>query len=79
VNEETIGKKYFEVWNKIDLVEDRNELNQKFVKEMELCSHPIIPLSCITKENVPLLLSTISEMSSSLMDKQLVTLTYPCD
>lgn len=69
VSQDTIERKYLEVWNKIDLVEDRAILNDKFISEMNGCKHPIVPISCISQENLELLLDTIQDMSCNLMDK----------
>ena len=45
---------------------------------MKESTFPIIPMSCITMENVDLLLETVSEMAATCMNKQMYRLTYPC-
>lgn len=65
VSEDIIQSKYLEVWNKIDLVPDRKELDILFESSIQESTYPIIPMSCLTKENVDLLLETVSEMAAN--------------
>lgn len=78
VSKDVIDTKYLEVWNKVDLVEDQEGLEERFKEAVSEATYPIIMTSCETQLNKDLLLECVSDMAETLMDKQQYTLTYPC-
>ena len=66
ISKEQIQKKYIELWNKIDLIEDRDtfELDHLENYDEKEEKYPIIMMSCKTGENKMEFLDKISEMTS---------------
>ena len=71
-----ITSRYMEVWNKIDLVEDRELVEQDLMIRQE--EHPAILMSCLTKEGHKEFVSTVGDMTTTSMGKQFFTLSYDC-
>lgn len=59
------------------MVEDQSQLFNKFKEESAKHKYSIVPISCVTKENIDTLLEVIGELSSHVMDKNIYTLSYP--
>jgi len=81
VDEEQLRQKYVEVWNKIDLLEDRRPLEEQHAQEVQESKpdYPVVMMSCKTGENKSLFLEKVSELASALMGKKHYRLEYPCD
>ena len=83
VSSEQISKKYIELWNKIDLVEDRDKVEEDYLQKLDDFdggqNYPIVMMSCKTGENKVEFLDKISEMASELMGKKYYLLEYPCE
>ena len=69
---EKLKKRYIEVWNKIDLME--NEFN---LKEIEEAPYSIVPISAKYGLNCSKLLETIDKLGLVVMGKNIVKLTFP--
>ena len=50
VHQDDLRDKYLEVWNKIDLIQDRDQLEEQYLSELD--STRIIMTSCETGENI---------------------------
>lgn len=72
--QEMFMKRYIEVWNKIDLVED--EIDLKAISESP---YPIIPISAKFGINCEKLLETIDKMGLSVMGKTKIKLKFPLE
>ena len=72
ISEEYLKDRYIEVWNKIDLVEDRESLEAGGEKE-----YPVVMMSCLTGENRDTFLDLVSRVSSERMGKKYYRLEYP--
>lgn len=81
VSDQQLREKSIEVWNKIDLVEDRSALDEQYTEaiEQQERGYPIVMMSCATGENKSQLLDRISSLTSKLMGKRLYRLEYPCE
>ena len=62
-----ISSRYMEVWNKIDLVEDREQVELDHLIQQE--EHPTILMSCLTKEGHNELMSVVGDMTTESMGK----------
>ena len=69
---ERLKKRYIEVWNKIDLME--NEFN---LKEIEEAPYSIVPISAKYGLNCSKLLETIDKLGLVVMGKNIVKLAFP--
>jgi 50S ribosomal subunit-associated GTPase HflX len=63
--------RYLEVWNKIDLVEDREAL------VVEDNGYPVIMMSCKTGENRNEFLDLVADLSTDRMGKKMYRIEYP--
>jgi GTP-binding protein HflX len=72
--QEKLAKRYIEVWNKVDLIEESLNLN-----EISEAGYPIVPISAKFGINCEKLLATIDEIGLEVMGKRLVKLTFPVD
>jgi len=81
VSEEELSSKYIEVWNKIDLIEDRGQFEEQYAQELEDSKpdYPVVMMSCKTGENRSLFLEKVGELASTLMGKKYYRLEYPYD
>ena len=76
VSQSTLDKKYIELWNKIDLVKNVKELQANLDSSAKKSNFRIVPISCITGENIDILTQQIGELATVVMDKRYYTLTY---
>ena len=74
-------QRYIEIWNKIDLIEDRRQFEEQYAQEVQESKpdYPIVMMSCKTGENKSLFLEKVSELAGSLMGKKHYRLEYPYD
>jgi len=81
VGEEELAQKYIEVWNKIDLIEDRRQFEEQYAQELEESKpdYPVVMMSCKTGENKSLFLEKVGELASKVMGKKYYRLEYPYD
>ena len=81
VSDEQLRQKYMEVWNKIDLIEDRGQFEELCAQEFRDSEpdYPVVTMSCKTGENKDLFLEKVGELSSALMGKAYRRLKYPYD
>ena len=58
VPEEVLSKKYVEVWNKIDLIEDQSEFAEQLKQDLALTTphYPVVMMSCTNGTNKDLFL-----------------------
>jgi GTPase len=73
-SQDNLYKRYIEVWNKIDLVED--DIN---LKEIEESAYPIVPISAKFGINCAKLLDTIDKIGLIVLGKRLVDLKFPLE
>jgi 50S ribosomal subunit-associated GTPase HflX len=64
ISDEYLKQRYIEVWNKIDLVEDRASL------KIEDEGYPVVMMSCKTGENRDEFLNFVSDMACDRMGKK---------
>lgn len=77
IPDEILAKKYVEVWNKIDLIEDQSEF-QQLKQDLEATPphYPVVMMSCTKGTNKELFLNEVQEVTQTLMGKKPITLTY---
>ena len=71
-----VTSRYMEVWNKIDLVEDRESVELDLLIQQE--EHPALLMSCLTHEGHREFMSELGDMTTASMGKQYFTLSYDC-
>ena len=71
IAEDHLKDRYLEVWNKIDLVEDREAL------VVEDNDYPVIMMSCKTGENRNEFLDLVADLSTDRMGKKMYRIEYP--
>ena len=76
-----LKENYVEVWNKIDLVDDRDKLEEDYLQAISQNNDefPVVMMSCETGENKTEFLNTISDIASQIMGKKLYDLEFPCE
>lgn len=81
VSEQRLRENYVEVWNKIDLVEDRDKLDDRYIEAIsqEEDNFPVVMISCETGENKTEFLDIVSDLASEIMGKKFYHLEYPCE
>ena len=81
VGEEELSQKYIEVWNKIDLIKDRDQFEKQYAQELEESKpeYPVVIMSCKTEENKSLFLEKVEELAGAIMGKKHYRLEYPYD
>jgi 50S ribosomal subunit-associated GTPase HflX len=65
-------QRYLEVWNKIDLVEDRQAL--QIPNDV---TYPIVMMSCKTGENRNKFLQMVADLATERMGKKMYRIEYP--
>lgn len=78
ISDEHLSDKCVEVWNKIDLVGDRDALDEQYLGALEAEISPIM-LSCETGENKMQFLKEVGDLATGLMGKRKYRLQYPCE
>jgi GTP-binding protein HflX len=78
IPEEVLQRKYVEVWNKIDLIQDQQgwveDIKQEMVeKEQE---YPVVMMSCKDGTNKELFLNEVQALTQVLMGKKPIELKY---
>ena len=79
VPEESFTKKYVEVWNKIDLLENQDELVETLKQEMAQSQqqYPVVMMSCTRGTNKDLFLTELESLSAQNMGRKLMSIKYP--
>lgn len=81
VSDQRLKENYVEVWNKIDLVDNRDELDEQYllVTTQDKDHFPVVMMSCKTGENKTEFLDVVSDAASEVMGKKFYHLEYPCE
>lgn len=65
--------KIVEVWNKIDLLENLNDLKLK----LEVCKFPVVPISALESTNIPALMKQIMTKTNEIFNKKESVIEVP--
>lgn len=76
--EDVFEKKYLEVWNKMDLLEDQEKFLEQVKQDYANSppKYPIVMMSCINGTNKDLFMKEVEKLTNEIMGKRPILLKY---